>query len=519
MSNLEKKHPFGKVRTLLWPIHGHEHRKLIPMLLILFLICFNYSILRNVKDTIVITADQAGAQVIPFIKVWVLLPMAFLLTWVYTFLASRFTRLQVFGIIVTGFVSYFLLFALFLYPSGDLLHPTRLCNYLQDTLPIGASGFIAMIRYWTYTLFYVTSELWTSLVMSVLFWGFANEVTKLKQASRFYGPLNVASSIAAFIAGQTAIFFTRNALHIPIANTAWESSFMTLIIIVAISAVITFFIYFWLQSKVINKEQDAGLIEKELLNTRCKNGKKKRLSLRESFKYLFASKYLLLIAVLVVGYNLSINLIEITWKSSVKSYFPNPIDFNIYLNQLTSIMGIIATCSAICIPFIITKIGWTFMAVITPIVMLITALGFFAFYFGANIFVLGGLSTLSLTVFFGSANNVLTKASKYSVFDASKELAFIPLPKEARIKGKAAIDGVGSRLGKSGSSLLQQGLFIILGTLPACAPWTAGILVLIILLWILSTFSLGKLFKEASKEQKESIDITPIETKKVQLVD
>ena len=116
MLNTKKDQPFGKIRALVWPIYGYELKKLLPMLLILFLICFNYSILRNVKDTVVITASNSGAEVIPFIKVWVLLPMAFILTWVYAILSSRMSRSRVFTIIVAGFIGYFLLFAFVLYP-------------------------------------------------------------------------------------------------------------------------------------------------------------------------------------------------------------------------------------------------------------------------------------------------------------------------------------------------------------------------------------------------------------------
>jgi AAA family ATP:ADP antiporter len=508
MLNTKKDQPFGKIRALVWPIYGYELKKLLPMLLILFLICFNYSILRNVKDTVVITASNSGAEVIPFIKVWVLLPMAFILTWIYAILSSRMSRSRVFTIIVAGFIGYFLLFAFVLYPLGNSLNPVRFCAFLQTILPKGANGFIMMICNWSYTLFYVMCELWSSIVMNILFWGFANEITRLKQASRFYGPLNIGSTLAAFVAGQTAIFFTHHALPIPLASSGWEQSFMSLILLVTLSAAAILLCFYWMQNTIIKKEVEMGLVDKaynEVGSNTSKSGKK-RLSLRESFSCLFKSKYLICLAVLVVGYNLSINLIEITWKSKVKEHFPNPLDFNIYLNQLTSIMGIISTVAALCIPFIMTRIGWTFTALITPVVMCVTAIGFFGFNFLSSsesiVMLLGGTSPLAVAVLFGSANNVLTKAGKYSVFDASKELAFIPLPKDLRIKGKAAIDGVGSRLGKSGSSFLQQGLLLFLGSLAACAPWIAGILLLMIGLWISCTVSLGKQFKALSKQQE-----------------
>jgi AAA family ATP:ADP antiporter len=68
--------PFGPLRGLLWPIHRHELKKLLPMLLLFFFISFVYSILRNTKDTLVVTAPGGGASLIPFLKVYGVFPMA-----------------------------------------------------------------------------------------------------------------------------------------------------------------------------------------------------------------------------------------------------------------------------------------------------------------------------------------------------------------------------------------------------------------------------------------------------------
>ena len=63
---------------------------------------------------------------------------------------------------------------------------------------------------------------------------------------------------------------------------------------------------------------------------------------------------------------------------------------------------------------------------------------------------------------------MLSRGAKYSVFDATKEMSFVPLAPESKIKGKAAIDGVAvARLGKSSGSLHSSnpigGFFVIHG--------------------------------------------------------
>ncbi len=108
-----------------------------------------------------------------------------------------------------------------------------------------------------------------------------------------------------------------------------------------------------------------------------------------------------------------------------------------------------------------------------------------------------------LAVVFGTAQNVMSKSAKYSLFDPTKEMAYIPLDQESKVKGKAAIDVVGARLGKSGGSLVQQGLIIACGSLGAITPYVAGILFLIIFAWLYSANSLSSKFQKLNAEKEE----------------
>ena len=47
---------------------------------------------------------------------------------------------------------------------------------LLETLGVRFVGPISILRNWTFCLFYVMAELWGSVVVSLLFWGFANQV-------------------------------------------------------------------------------------------------------------------------------------------------------------------------------------------------------------------------------------------------------------------------------------------------------------------------------------------------------
>jgi ATP:ADP antiporter, AAA family len=477
---------FGKIRSFLWPIHRHELKQVIPMMLMLFFISFDYSILRNIKDAVVVTAQSSGAEVIPFIKVWVLLPMAILFTLIFTRLSNSYSLEKVFYITISFFLLFFALFTFVFYPYRDLLHPHQLADDLEKILPIGFKGLIAMFRNWTFTLFYVISELWGSMVLTVLFWGFANEITKITEARRFYSMFGVVASFAAIPAGIGANFMTN--------DESWEGTLQILISVIIAFGCIAMLTFRWMNKNVLN---DSAFDDLHKSNKALRP--KQKLSMRESFSFLSNSKYLICIALLVICYNLVINLVEIVWKDQLRQLYPSALEYSRYMNTMTSMVGIIATVASLFMANLIARFGWTWTALITPVIMLATSAGFFAFMLfreelAGPVYLLAGTTPLAIAVFFGAAQVTLSKGCKYSVFDSTKEMAFIPLGHECKLKGKAAIDGVGSRFGKSGGSIIHQGLLMILGSVSMSAPYVAVILTLVIAGWMVAVRSLGKQF-------------------------
>ena len=59
----------------------------------------------------------------------------------------------------------------------------------------------------------------------------------------------------------------------------------------------------------------------------------------QSTKTIFKSRYLGYIAILVIGYNFSNNLLDIVWKSQLKIEYPNANDYCVYMGNFTAIMG------------------------------------------------------------------------------------------------------------------------------------------------------------------------------------
>lgn len=499
---------YSKWRSLLWPIGRSELRRFIPLLIIYSLICFNYSILRAAKDALVVTAPSSGAEALPFIKVWAILPMAIFITFIFTKLSNRFSLEKVFYIMMGIFLSFFFAFAFILYPYQDVLHPHALADKLQNTLPTGFQGLITIFRNWTFTLFYVMSELWGTMIMTVLFWGFANEITSVKDAKRYYALLGVGANIATILSGQISVWLSKSSSFFlgffPSTDT-WGTCLQLIISAVVLVGILTILTFKWYNSKVLDNTFSHSNADLAIYNK-----PKIKMSMKKNFLYLSKSKYLLCIAVIVLTYNISMNMIEIVWKDQIKQVYPNATDYNIYMGETLKWMGIISTLIAMFLGgFLIRKKGWTFTALITPVIVLITGTFFFSFTLFkdtalASFAAAMSFTPLALSVFFGCAQNCLSRACKYTVFDTTKEMSFIPLSAECKLKGKAAIDGVGSRLGKSGGSVIHQFLLMIFGTVSGSTPYVAAILLLVIFAWISATFALGKQFNAISDKDMPS---------------
>lgn len=496
------KSSFGRWRNALWPVHRYELKKLIPLLVIFFLISFDYNVLRTMKDALVVTAKSSGAEVIPFIKVWVMFPGAILFTYLFTRLSNRFSRETVIYAILGLFLGYFFIFTFFMYPIRDQLHANALADYLQSVLPVGFKGFIAMVRYWSFTSFYAMSELWSNIILFLLFWGFANQITKVSEAKRFYGLFGIGANFSGVAAGAASIYCCGKEFNpnLPFGSDAWEQSMMILISLVLLSGFLAIALFRWVNVKVLTDPRYYD--PKEALGDVKVKGK---MSMRENFSYLFKSDYLISIALIVVAYNLVINLVEVLWKHQVRALYPSPQDYNLYMSQVTTIIGVIATFTAVLVSGnSIRKFGWTFTAMLTPVVLLVTSVGFFGYFFFQDqlfdfTWVILGVSPLAVTVFFGSLQNIMSRAAKYTVFDATQQMAFVPLDTESKLKGKAAIDGVCSRLGKSGGSVIHQSLLVTFSTITASAPYVAGFLFSSIIIWTIATLWVGKRFNQLTQ--------------------
>eukprot|EP00986_Skeletonema_menzelii_P004205 scaffold1416_cov142-Skeletonema_menzelii.AAC.6 len=456
---------------------ANERKKLIPLASMFFFILFNYTILRDTKDVLMITAKGSGAEVIPFIKTYVNLPAAIGFTALYSKLCDRMEQKDVFYACTIPFLIFFAAFAFIIFPNVGVLHPHAFVDKIAMALPEGFGAPLAIVRNWSYAVFYVMAEMWGSVVANPLF--------------------GLGANVALIFSGQYVRFVSAMRANLPPGVDPWGVSLKYLMGAVVASGGCLVSIFSYMQRKVMT---DPACVDQEKQEARKKK-KKVKMGLKDSAKFLVSSPYIRNLATLVISYGMCINLVEVSWKAKLKAAYPDPNAYSAFMGNFSSATGSVTLAMMLLGRKIFQKFGWGFAAKVTPTMIGVTGMAFYALTlfapFFAPIAASLGTTPLMLAVLVGAAQNILSKSAKYSLFDPCKEMAYIPLDQDSKTKGKAAVDVVGNPLGKSGGALIQQFLIFGVGSLAAATPWLAGILAVLLTFWFKAVNSLSVQFDEA----------------------
>lgn len=169
---------------------------------------FNNTILDSLGNSLVITASGGGTNVIPFLTVYAVWPCSFLFLLAYSAATQRLSRQALFNAVLGAFLAFYAAFG-FAYPNHDALHFGEQAASAAAALPAGLAGFVGMVRNWSFTLFYCSAELWGDVVLSLLFWGLANETTALDEAPALYPMFGLGANVGQAVSGKALALFHR----------------------------------------------------------------------------------------------------------------------------------------------------------------------------------------------------------------------------------------------------------------------------------------------------------------------
>ncbi len=480
-----------KIHSRLFPVKRSESKKLLALCCYKALASFIYAILKALKNPFIATAEDSTAEAIGIIKGFIVVPVSVLFVLVYGFCLNRYAPKKIFYGIMCFFIGYFLLYSLFLYPYADSLKPSEHAASLLRRYPAYQHVW-AVYHHWMDVTFFLMAELWAQIIIVLLFFSIVNEIYTYETAKRLYHLLIVGG----YLGGLFGTFYMNLMNYIyPDIKEALPMMFKAIILV----ACVLLLFYHWL---------DHNFFEQSNLNFVQRVQKEQRLSLWESIRHLAANKRLFAVAVIVLGSNLATNLVDLTYEANLKELYPNlegNLKFGISVLQLSIL-------SSILLGFfvsgnVIRKWGWKVTAYVMPATVFFTgSLFLLSSTFKDHLTFLEalGCTPLQFVVYLGAIQHIIWKIAEYVFFDATREMAYINLEPNAKRKGKAAIDLVGSRVGKALSSCIHT-LGLALATTSSVLDITLplfGCFLIVCIAWGSSVRFLGEViaFKNDQKE-------------------
>ena len=427
------------------------NKKNLAMSGIFFSNLYIYTVVRDLKDVIFIT--ECGASYIPFVKTWINLPISICFMYVYNKLLDRFSFTKTYFIIYSFMTILYTFVGLVLYPMRNSL--------VIDNVPV-------IFSKWVNTLYYVLSPIWGTIVVSVLFWSFANQYTNIEEAKSVYPLMGMLANIALIIGG-----LTMNATGtIFISN--WELNVQVLTIFNLLMSILSLYLY----NYIVKTQTPFRILTQQ---------KKTKKSFIENFVELGKNQFVRNMVVMISCYGLLIGFYESIWKHYLKIFLQDPVIYSKFMGSVSSLTGVTTICMMTFGSYWLKHMTWTKMALITPISMMGLGIMFFSSIYTNSIVIIS---------FTGAVLTIFLKGAKYALFDPCKEIAYIPMDEETKTRGKATIEILSAPIGKSGSNCILQILILLLGSLELSAHFIGILYLTTGVTWILSTISMGKTIDE-----------------------
>lgn len=497
MSSVNKQVFSNKFQQYIFPVHLREMRKFLPMCVMMFCALFNQNILRILKDSIVIPG--ISAEVTSFAKVYCVTPAAAIFVVIYAKMVNHFSFDRIYYFLLVFFVAFFVIFGFVLYPNLDIfqINPDVAAKMMAEHPHL--KWYIAMAANWSLILFYVLAELWPNIFYILLFWQFANEVTETNEAQRFYTLFALIGNSSLIVVGIIMGNFASDDSILLRYFVGFDNKILLIqasTIIVVIFALIGALSVYYLSNFIIT---DPMYYRK----AKFERSTKPKLGFVESLKYIVSSKYLWLLLICSASFGLTMNLVEAVWKAKMKELFPSVNAYAEFNSLVIFWTGVSIMVMTIIGNNIMRRFEWTVAAMIAPVVTLVTGVLFFIFVvyegsleqFSMQFYV---AAPLVIAVMVGAVQNIIAKGVKYSIWDTSREMLYIPLDEELKTKGKAAVDLISSKVGKASSGLVQSILFVII---PAATYNSISFFLMII--FILTSFAWVYAVGVISKEYKK----------------
>lgn len=318
-----------------------------------------------------------------------------------------------------------------------------------------------------------------NLMIVAQFWSFANDVYTQEEGERLFGLVAFGASLGAIVGGRAAnlLFGTLGAYNLLLLAAA----------LLGLSLLLT---------TAVNR------IERAAHDARSRQAAVARLGPEGGFKLVLSDRYLLYIALLA----LVLNIVNTNGEYILGKTLSGAAD------------RLIATGATHGVPaaeFKRTFIGsyyagfFTWVNTVGALIQLFVVsrvlhkLGVRAALFALPVIALGGYTLLALAPVIGYIRpvKIAENATDYSLQNTARQALFLPTSREAKYKAKAAIDTFFVRAG----DVLSAGVVFAVSTLAFTTRTVALVNIVLVLVWILLVFAIGRRHKQRTAAPESPI--------------
>lgn len=449
-----------------------EQKHFWVMTAIFFCIGYVYSISREMKDALVI--ERLDPASIPYLKMLIVLPLNIVVVFFVQKVLSHSSIYKVFSSTAFIFSLYFIVYGIIIQTYREYLEfdPYLTKDWFTDNKMefIGLKWTYAIaltINSWTISLFYVTAEIWSTLMVQFLFFCYANEICTLKQSLRYTPLFLVFSNVGLISSG-----FTMKGIKYILDNMSYEFVSIFKKLIFLILGILSLVIYLMLNYFEKNIRHKQMFIPS---NVPHRSRSSTRVGFMDGMELISTSKLVIAMSFMVIAYSIAVNVVESSFKSCMNQYaLFKGINVSAHVISTQSDIQLAVGAFAIILllspfPNLIRRRGFSYVAYASPIFSLFGI--FLVFGFALYNVKLQGLFVsrpsflermLWIEQFLGVISVTGFKLLKYSAFDITKEAVSMKINPMYRARFKGIYDGICGKLGKamgSGITNIQNLLY------------------------------------------------------------
>ncbi len=431
--------------TDLFDLRGEERAKVFSLCIFKGIISVVYVVMRMLKKSLVVTSPGGCSEAIASVKGMVVLPGSILMVSLYMYLAMHYSLERLLYGFLFLFVGFLLLYGFVLLPYEGVICPHVYAEDVVDRYP-HYKHWVALIRLWPHVLFFFMAEMWGQMMILVFFWRIAAHLCD-RETSKRYFHIYIGSGCLAGLFPLVLMAWLGSRYQ---SRNEFRKEALPFLLGIAVAGILLALLFWrWMVRRF------------SLLRERVEKQSERGQSLWEGISYIKKNPYLIGVLGIVLGCSISMTLVEVTHDRYVNAFSKGGeggfVSFQSFEGIILHLAVIFA--SFFLNPYISRWFGWRVLFYIAPITVLFLGSLFFGMsYYRHHIEFteeLFGIPPESFVVYLGALFKVGSKIVKYMAFDNAKEILYTYVSKEERNRSKAAVDVMGSRIGKSFSSYLH----------------------------------------------------------------